>query len=519
MARLIRAIDTSEFSSSSPDPAGITFLDDSNTLLLSDSEVNETSIFEGNNLFEVDQNGNLINTGNVLDFSTEPTGLTYDSASDRLFISDDATRRIYQIDAGNDGTFGTSDDNLVESFGTRDFGSTDPEDLAFNPSSGTLFVADGLNSRIYEIATNGSLISSFSTSSFGLSDPEGIGFDSQSGNLFIVGEPTTVVFEVTPNGSLIQTIDISEVNPIQAAGIDLASSSDGSGRSLYIVDRGVDERDNINENDGRFYEFSLNEDSSDDTGGDGDQAFYATTRDSVVLNGNNFDDEDVIVYDPINQTWSQYLDGSDIGLAGSDLDGVHVNSNGSVLFSLNDDANIDGIGDVDDADILSFNPTSTGDNTTGTLELYFDGSDVGLDSSSEDIDGLSVASNGDILISTNSSYNIKGLSGEDEDILAFSADSLGSDTRGSFSIYIDGSDIGLTEGNEDIKGVSALSNGDLVLSTVGGFQVTGLSGGGSDLFSFTPNSTGDNTSGSFDSFFNGANNGLENQVVADISVV
>ncbi|MGD1921401.1 MAG: hypothetical protein ACFCAD_22435, partial [Pleurocapsa sp.] len=63
MARLIQVVNTSEFSSSSPDPAGIVFLAGSNALLISDSEVNETPIFEGNNLFEIGLNGNVINTG------------------------------------------------------------------------------------------------------------------------------------------------------------------------------------------------------------------------------------------------------------------------------------------------------------------------------------------------------------------------------------------------------------------------------------------------------------------------
>ncbi|MGD1918345.1 MAG: hypothetical protein ACFCAD_05330 [Pleurocapsa sp.] len=168
---------------------------------------------------------------------------------------------------------------------------------------------------------------------------------------------------------------------------------------------------------------------------------------------------------------------------------------------------------------MLFTPTSTGDNTAGSLEVYFDGSDVGLNSNKEDIDGFSIAPDGDILLSVNSSYLIEGLSGPDEDILAFSPDRLGENTSGSFSLYVDGSDIGLSDGSEDIKGLSALDSGELVVSTVGGFDVTGLTGGGSDLISFSPTSLGDNTSGTFDLFASGAENGLGNQVVADISVV
>jgi hypothetical protein len=52
-ASMVQTIDTSQFSPPSPDPAGITYLDSSNTLLVSDSEVNEMPIFTGDNLFEM----------------------------------------------------------------------------------------------------------------------------------------------------------------------------------------------------------------------------------------------------------------------------------------------------------------------------------------------------------------------------------------------------------------------------------------------------------------------------------
>ena len=533
MARLIQSIATSGFSSPSPDPAGIVYIDDSNTLLISDSEINETPLFEGDNLFEINTSGNIINIGNILDFSDEPTGLAYNSANNILFISDDGngSRQISAIRAGNDNIFGTSDDSLINAFSTNNFNSNDAEDLAFRPSSGTLFVSDGVDNTIYEITTSGSLVSSFSTSSFGLSDPEGIGYDAESGNLFIVGEPTTAVFEVTPSGNLVRTIDINSANPVQPAGIDIAPSSDGSGRSLYIVDRGIDERDDINENDGRLYEFALeadnpdnpddpdNPDNPDNPGGDINRSFYATTRDTANIDGNSFEDEDIIFFNANNQTRSLFFDGSDVGLAGNDLDAIHVNSDGSILLSLNQDGNVDGLGFVDDADILRFVPTSTGNNTAGSFEVYFDGSDVGLDMSSEDIDSVSVAANGDLLISTNVNFSAGGLSGNDEDIWAFSASNLGSNTSGSFSLYVDASDIGLDTSSEDIKGLSILDSGELVLSSLGSFQVSGLSGGGSDLFSFNPSSIGDNTSGSFSSFSSGADSGLGSQVVADISVV
>ena len=515
MTRLIQTIDTSLFSPPSPDPAGITFLDDVNRLLISDTEVEETDLFAGVNLYTTDFDGSVINSGSTLTFSAEPTGLTYDSASGSLFISDDDSRRIYEVTVGSDGIFGTADDSLINEFNTRPFGSGDPEDVAFHPDLGTLFIADGKDDEIYEVNTNGTLIDSFETDDFGLCDPEGIGLNPESGNFFIIGEPANQLYEFTVDGDLVQRIDISNANPVQPAGVTFAPSSDNAAnRSLYIVDRAIDESVDPDENDGKVYEFALEE------------TIYATVRDTVILNGESFDDEDVIAYDSRTGTWSQYLDGSDIGLTSNDIDAVHVNNDGSVLLSLNRDTSITGIGSVDDADILRFVPTSTGTNTAGNLELYFDGSDVGLNSNTEDIDGISVSSNGDILLSTNGSYRIANLnnfprlSGNDEDILAFSPSSLGGSTSGSFSLYVDGSDINLNNSSsEDIKGLSILDDGELVLSTLANFQVEEVIGNGSDLFSFSPDSLGNNTSGTFNLFSEGAANGFGNQVIADFSIV
>lgn len=509
LARLIQTIDTSLFGNSSPDPAGITFLSNTGNLIISDSEVEETVLWAGVNLQSINTNGAVSSVGSTVAFSAEPTGLTYDFNNSSLFISDDSSRRVYNISSGNDEIFGTTDDYLINQFNTRSFGSADPEGIALNSYTGNLFIADGKDNRIYEVTTNGSLINSFDTASFGLFDPEGIDFNIESGNFFIVGQPSDKVFEVNINGDLVQKLDISTASAVKPAGLALAPSSDNvNNLSLYIADRGIDESEDIYENDGKVYEFSL------------ENSIYATSRDTIVLNGISFDDEDIFAYNPHTGNWSQYLDGSDLNLASNDIDAVHINDDGSVLFSLNKDSNITDLGSVDDSDILRFTPTSTGDNTSGYLEVYFDGSDVGLNRKSEDIDAISLDSNGDILISTNGSYSINGLSGTDEDVLIFSPQYLGESTAGSFSLYIDGSDIGLdTNANEDIKGISAIGDDELIFSTLSDFEVEGVMGTGGDLLSFSHDSIGNDTSGIFQEFSNSVANGFGDQIIADFSIV
>ena len=48
------------------------------------------------------------------------------------------------------------------------------------------------------------------------------------------------------------------------------------------------------------------------------------------------------------------------------------------------------VGAVANTDIVQFNATSLGSNTAGTFSMYFNGVDVGLDTTAENIDGLAV---------------------------------------------------------------------------------------------------------------------------------
>ncbi len=146
-------------------------------------------------------------------------------------------------------------------------------------------------------------------------------------------------------------------------------------------------------------------------------------------------------------------------------------------------------------DVLRFDATSLGSTTAGNFSLYFDGSDVGFDTSSEVIDSLSLLPNGRLLISTTGNPSVPGLTtGRDEDVLAFSPMSLGNTTSGTWALYFDGSDVGLGESNdEDIDALDVLSNGNVYLSTLGNFAVSGLSGADEDVFVCVPTSIGDMT--------------------------
>jgi len=77
-------------------------------------------------------------------------------------------------------------------------------------------------------------------------------------------------------------------------------------------------------------------------------------------------------------------------------------------------------------DIVEFTPTSLGPHA-GTFTWKFDGSDVGLSNTYEDIDALYFLTDGTMLVSIRDAFGVTGISGADEDLSA-SRTSWGSTT-------------------------------------------------------------------------------------------
>ncbi|MFK0689094.1 putative Ig domain-containing protein [Mesorhizobium sp. IMUNJ 23033] len=267
---LAHTILTSQWSPPSPDPTDIVYISHLGTLLVADSEVDEMSIFTGKNLYQMSLSGSLVGTLTTINFSDEPSGVAYNPVNRHLFFTDDTgTRSVYELNPGQDGLYNTSDD-IVTSFKTSAFGSTDPEGISYDTNRGVLYVADGTNQRIYTVApgANGifdgvastggdDIVTSFSAQSLGTPSDESIAYDPVHDILYIIQSRDSVAM-VTPTGQLLGTLDISAADAHKPAGLALAPSSDDSSQtSLYIVDRGTDNDSNPNENDGKIYEFSF----------------------------------------------------------------------------------------------------------------------------------------------------------------------------------------------------------------------------------------------------------------------
>ncbi|MEM9773370.1 MAG: DUF4832 domain-containing protein [Chloroflexota bacterium] len=258
------------------------------------------------------------------------------------------------------------------------------------------------------------------------------------------------------------------------------------------------------------------------------ELIYISSNTIGIVDNITFLDEDIMVYNAGTETWGYHFDGSDVGLKGNaflDVDAFTLLDDESILLSIAGDSTLPNIGPVDDSDIVRFVPTQLGANTQGTFEMYFDGSDVGLTSNKEDIDGIAVLSDGRILISTLGAAQVLKQFGNtlnvlDEDIMAFTPISLGSNTSGFFSLYLDGSDLGLDTPEEDTWGVSINHDEtNLFLTTQGNFNTGSIAGIAADIFTCIGLTTG-NVSGcnTQSKFFDGALNGIGSEKLDGIDV-
>lgn len=264
---LINIIDSSSWSPPNPDTSGLAYLYPQDRLMISDSEVEEMSIYQGVNVFEATNTGTLTDVCDTTYFSNEPAGAAANPANDHRFFSDDNQRRVFEVNPGGDGAYCSSDDT-VTSISTLSFNDDDPEGVAFG--QGRLFVTDGVGMEVNVIywGPNGvfdglppagdDTWTHFDTGVLGLRDPEGIAYHPERGTLFIISRSDPVIVETNFAGDLLNEYDISPVNILAPAGAAVGPSSvNPSVMSVYIGDRGVDNNQDPNENDGKIYEINI----------------------------------------------------------------------------------------------------------------------------------------------------------------------------------------------------------------------------------------------------------------------
>jgi uncharacterized repeat protein (TIGR01451 family) len=226
---------------------------------------------------------------------------------------------------------------------------------------------------------------------------------------------------------------------------------------------------------------------------------YFSTQDGKAVPGVPGPHDDADIYSWDGSAFARLFDGSAAGLpAGADIDGMHVVDEDTFYLSFTGQLTLPGAGTNQDEDIVLYD--------AGVWSLYFDGTAVGLNGGSEDVDAFSILSDGSLVVSVIEQARVPGLPGTflDEDLLRCVGTFGPSGTSCTWSLYFDGSDVALANENEDVDG-TAVSGSSLYLSTVGNFNVSGLSGQGRDVFVCEAAVTGDPSScGSFAMFFDGS---------------
>ena len=178
--------------------------------------------------------------------------------------------------------------------------------------------------------------------------------------------------------------------------------------------------------------------------------FYLPELDAPAeQGGNNVGKADILRFVPESLgeatvgSWELYFDGSDVGLKSPQetIDALTVLADGRIVISTSGPFKSDGV-IAKSRDLVAFTPTSLGENTAGSWELYFDGSDVGLLSAS--------------------SQNLKAVHQDEADselyIVTSSADGfvwvctpeeLGKNTDCAFTLFWDGAANGLDSAQID----------------------------------------------------------------------
>ncbi len=185
-----------------------------------------------------------------------------------------------------------------------------------------------------------------------------------------------------------------------------------------------------------------------------------------------YKNEDIVLFDPATGQFSIFFDGSVCGLANANLDDFDFLPNGNLIFTLRAPFTIPGLGAVDDSDVIEYTPDPNG---CGTFSFKVKGADVGLTQGAEDIDALGIAADGSLLVSTIGTARVPSATGEltvrDQALIKLD------EATGTWSLYFDGTDVGLINSSEDIRSVwadptsDAQGNQFLYLTLSGDFTV------------------------------------------------
>lgn len=145
--------------------------------------------------------------------------------------------------------------------------------------------------------------------------------------------------------------------------------------------------------------------------------FALSTQGTATLGGLTFQNEDIVLYDPLADTASLLFDGTSVLGAGAAIDAVHICieasvscTAGDILFSTTQNVTLGGV-TYDDDDVIAWNPASA------TGSLFFD-TDLYTDNDAE-LNGFHVTRDGRIYFTLAELETISGTTFDDTAIVEF----------------------------------------------------------------------------------------------------
>jgi RTX calcium-binding nonapeptide repeat (4 copies)/Calx-beta domain len=251
---VVAITDTAAFGSQ--DPFGLAYVPSLGTLFMADPQ----NLSDVNNLFALNLDGTLKGVSSLA-FGIKPAGVAFDPSSGRLYIADDDLLKIQWVDPANP-------TKELGEFSAKALGSTDTEDVAVNPNNGHVFIVNGGDfgaPKIIETDATGSQIFSvidLTTAVQGqpIGSPEGVAYDAAHDVFFVAGNNYDIKV-VSRSGAVLDDITVlsNYRNPVgnigtEIQGLTLAPASDDPTRmDLYVADAGL-----LNgHSDGRLFEINL----------------------------------------------------------------------------------------------------------------------------------------------------------------------------------------------------------------------------------------------------------------------
>jgi hypothetical protein len=252
-------------SAGSPDPSGLAYVPGQG-LFVSDSEVDETPFSRPNNLFKLTLDGTLVDSFDLRAFTAEPTGLAYDSSSNRLYISDDDRVKLFWVDASNP-TAPLGQINLAAALSGSGV-AIDAEDVAVNRTNGNIFIVNGLSHSIVELTSAGVQVGPTIILPTTITDPEAIVYDHVNDVFYVGGDFSANIWKVDRQGNILDTITVLAGfrNPVtntrvHVKDIELAPTSNPNdnplAQSMYVADYGNTHLSAARSDDGRLFEINI----------------------------------------------------------------------------------------------------------------------------------------------------------------------------------------------------------------------------------------------------------------------